>query len=102
MTKSSPLDEATLRNLADSAYLHGRLASILPDGDPLRARMGALYLPESDRAPSETYCYLLGLLFPEEPLLDSAALLERVHATVCGPGRQQRRPRRPDTRWGVQ
>lgn len=99
MKKNTSPDEKTLGDLAHLAYIHGRLATWLPEPDPLRVRMAASYLPEAGRQPVESYCYLYGLLTAGEAVLDRSALLDAVHDHVFGPA-PRRRPR-PDTRWGA-
>lgn len=102
MTKSTRLDEKVLSDKAYTAYLYGRLASLLPEHSALWALLTRSYAAAT-RQPLEPYCFAKGLLAPTDSVLGPQALLDAVHAECFPPRprRKRRRPRRPDTRWGA-
>lgn len=69
-TKSETLDESTLSRLAHAAYIHGRLASCLPESSPLREKL-ASGSTAPRQSPVEPLSFLSGL---RDALASSRAL----------------------------
>lgn len=103
MTQTPKIDENTLSQLAYAGYIHGRLASCLPEASPLREKLATRYAAPR-QSPVEPLCYLVGLRDAAGIIQGPAALLDVVHRTLElaeAKQPQKRRPRRRDQRWGA-